>query len=43
MKIDSKDFRVRHGDKVKLKKWPTIIETFLQNEKGVSKTSGKAR
>lgn len=26
MKIDSKDFRVRHGDKVKLKKWPTIIE-----------------
>ena len=24
MKIDSKDFRVRHGDKVKLRKWPTI-------------------
>jgi Polyphosphate kinase 2 (PPK2) len=26
MKISSKDFRVREGDEVNLKKWPTIIE-----------------
>jgi PPK2 family polyphosphate:nucleotide phosphotransferase len=33
MKIDSKDFRVRHGDKVKLKKWQTIIEPFFKTKK----------
>jgi PPK2 family polyphosphate:nucleotide phosphotransferase len=33
MKIDSKDFRVRHGDKVKLKKWPTIIGPFCKTKK----------
>ena len=33
MKIDSKDFRVRHGDKVKLKKWPTLIEPFCKTKK----------
>jgi PPK2 family polyphosphate:nucleotide phosphotransferase len=33
MKIDSKDFRARHGDKLKLKKWPTIIEPFCKTKK----------
>src|ERR1700690_307378 len=33
LKIDSKDFRVRHGDKVKLKKWPTVIEPFFKTKK----------
>jgi hypothetical protein len=26
MKINSKDFRVREGDKVNLKKWPTAVK-----------------
>jgi hypothetical protein len=25
MKINSKDFQVQEGDKVKLKKWPTLL------------------
>jgi len=33
MGIDSKDFRVRHGDTVRLKKWPTIIEPFCKTKK----------
>jgi PPK2 family polyphosphate:nucleotide phosphotransferase len=33
MKIDSRDFRARHGDKLKLKKWPTIIEPFCKTKK----------
>jgi len=33
MKIDSKDFRARHGDKLKLKKWPTIVEPFCKTKK----------
>jgi PPK2 family polyphosphate:nucleotide phosphotransferase len=37
MKIDSKVFRVRHGDKVKLKKWPTIIEPFCKTKKEYQK------
>ena len=37
MKIDSKDFRVRHGDKVKLKKWPTITEPFYKTKKEYQK------
>ena len=37
MKIDSKDFRVRHGDKVKLKKWPTLIEPFCKTKKEYQK------
>ena len=37
MKIDSKDFRVRHGDKVKLKKWPTLIEPFSKTKKEYQK------
>jgi PPK2 family polyphosphate:nucleotide phosphotransferase len=41
MKIDSKDFRVRHGDKSKLKKWPTIIEPFCKTKKEYQKLLGK--
>jgi len=33
MKIDSKDFRVRSGQKVKLKDWPTLVEPFYQSKK----------
>ena len=32
MKINSKDFRVR-GEKVNLKKWPTIIKPFCKSKK----------
>jgi PPK2 family polyphosphate:nucleotide phosphotransferase len=37
MKIDSRDFRVRHRDKSKLKKWPTIIEPFCKTKKEYQK------
>src|SRR5580658_5612828 len=33
MKIDSKDFRVRQGEKVKLKEWPTIVKPFFKSKK----------
>ncbi|MGA2430085.1 MAG: ADP-polyphosphate phosphotransferase [Candidatus Acidiferrum sp.] len=36
MKINSKDFRVR-GEKVNLKKWPTIIEPFFKSKKRYQK------
>jgi PPK2 family polyphosphate:nucleotide phosphotransferase len=33
MKINSKDFRVRPGDKVKLTDWPTIVKPFSKSKK----------
>lgn len=33
MKIDSKDFRVFAGEKVNLKKWPTLIDPFYSEKK----------
>ena len=33
MKIDSKDFRVRPEEKVKLKEWPTIVKPFCKSKK----------
>src|ERR1039457_6673157 len=33
MKINSKDFRVRPGDKVKLSDWPTIVKPFSKSKK----------
>src|SRR5580765_1688258 len=33
MKIDSKDFRVREGDKVNLKKWPTKVKPYYASKK----------
>jgi PPK2 family polyphosphate:nucleotide phosphotransferase len=32
MKIESKAFRVREGEKVKLKKWPTRVKPFYQSK-----------
>jgi PPK2 family polyphosphate:nucleotide phosphotransferase len=32
MKIDSKDFRVREGDKVNLRKWPTRVEPAYKSK-----------
>jgi PPK2 family polyphosphate:nucleotide phosphotransferase len=33
MKIDSKDFRVRPGEKVKLREWPTIVKPVCESKK----------
>src|ERR1700691_4742451 len=32
MKIDSKDFRVREGDAVNLRKWPTIVAPVYKSK-----------
>jgi PPK2 family polyphosphate:nucleotide phosphotransferase len=32
MKIDSKDFRVKEGDKVNLKKWPTSVDPLYKSK-----------
>ena len=32
MKISSKDFRVREGDAVNLKKWPTIVKAVYKSK-----------
>jgi PPK2 family polyphosphate:nucleotide phosphotransferase len=32
MKINSKDFRVRPGEKMKLKDWPTIVKPFCESK-----------
>jgi PPK2 family polyphosphate:nucleotide phosphotransferase len=37
MKIDSRDFRVRQGDKFKLKKWPTIVKPYCKTKKEYQK------
>lgn len=34
MKINSNDFRVRPGEEVKLKEWPTIVKPFYKSKKG---------
>ncbi|MGA2433987.1 MAG: ADP-polyphosphate phosphotransferase [Bryobacteraceae bacterium] len=41
MKIDSKDFRVRSGDKVALSEWPTIVKTFFESKKDYRKLLGE--
>ena len=33
MKIKSKDFRVRRGEKVKLNEWPTIVKPYFKSKK----------
>jgi len=33
MKIKSKDFRVRPGEKVKLNEWPTIVKPYFKSKK----------
>jgi PPK2 family polyphosphate:nucleotide phosphotransferase len=37
MKINSKDFRVRPGEKVKLREWPTIVKPFCKSKKQYQK------
>jgi PPK2 family polyphosphate:nucleotide phosphotransferase len=37
MKIDSKGFRVREGDTVRLKKWPTKVNPFYKSKKQYQK------
>jgi polyphosphate kinase 2 (PPK2 family) len=37
MKIDSKDFRVREGDKINLKKWPTIVKPVYKSKEQYKK------
>ena len=37
MKIDPEDFRVREGDKVKLKKWPTVVKPVYRSKKDYEK------
>ena len=32
-KINSRDFRVRHGEKVKLREWPTRVKPFCKSKK----------
>jgi len=32
MKIESKDFRVREGDKVNLEKWPTAVDPVYKSK-----------
>ena len=33
MKINSNDFRVRPGESVKLREWPTIVKPFFRSKK----------
>jgi PPK2 family polyphosphate:nucleotide phosphotransferase len=37
MKVDSKDFRVREGDKVDLKKWPTKVDPVYKSKEQYQK------
>src|ERR1039457_211666 len=37
MKIESKSFRVREGEKVKLEKWPTRVKPFYKSKEHYQK------
>jgi len=41
MKINSRDFRVRPGEKVKLDEWPTIVKPFYKSKKRYRKVLEK--
>ncbi|MGB7622371.1 MAG: ADP-polyphosphate phosphotransferase [Terriglobia bacterium] len=41
MKINSKDFRVRPGEKVKLREWPTIVKPFYKSEEQYQELLGE--
>ena len=41
MKMNSKDFRVRPGDKVKLKEWPTMVKPFCKSKKRYQELLGE--
>jgi PPK2 family polyphosphate:nucleotide phosphotransferase len=41
MKIDPKDFRVRAGQKVRLKKWPTVVKPFCKTKEQYQQLLGE--
>jgi PPK2 family polyphosphate:nucleotide phosphotransferase len=41
MKIDSKDFRVRPGEKVKLRDWPTVVKPFCKSKERYQELLGE--
>jgi len=41
MKINSKDFRVRPGEKVKLRKWPTAVKPYCKSKKAYQALLGE--
>jgi len=41
MKMNSKDFRVREGDKVNLKKWPTLVDPAYKSKDQYQKLLGE--
>ena len=41
MKINSKDFRVREGDEVNLKKWPTLVDPVYKSKEQYQKLLGE--
>jgi PPK2 family polyphosphate:nucleotide phosphotransferase len=41
MKINSKDFRVRPGEKVNLREWPTMVKPFCTSKKQYKKVLGE--
>jgi PPK2 family polyphosphate:nucleotide phosphotransferase len=41
MKINSKDFRVRPGEKVKLTEWPTVVKPFCKSKERYREPLGK--
>ena len=42
MKINSKDFRVREGDAVNLKKWPTKVDPVYKSKEQYQDFSRKS-
>ena len=41
MKMNSKDFRVPEGDKVNLKKWPTLVDPVYKSKEQYQKLLGE--
>jgi PPK2 family polyphosphate:nucleotide phosphotransferase len=41
MKINSKDFRAREGDKINLKKWPTLVDPVYKSKEQYQKLLGE--
>jgi len=41
MKIHSKDFRVRPGEKAKLSEWPTVVKPFCKSKDGYKRLLGE--
>jgi hypothetical protein len=41
MRINSKDFRVRLGEKVNLREWPTRVKPFCKSKKRYQKLLGE--